>query len=153
MGIMKAIGASSREIARMYFAFVVTLAVLAMLIGTPFGIVGAGILARAIANSMNVELASVATPAWTFLVPAAVLTLTAVHAASTRILLAAQRSVRECLARNAAGQGIRDAPWREVADDAEAEGSRRCPESPSRSARAALRAEDIAALCYPTPSG
>jgi len=104
MGIMKAIGASSRDVAHMYLVFVAILAALSALIGVLPGIIAARVLARILATSMNVELASLTAPGWTFIVPAAVLVLTAVHAASTRILLAANRSVRECLVRNAASE-------------------------------------------------
>lgn len=104
MGIMKAIGASAGDIAHMYLVFVASLATLSILIGVPLGVGAARALASALAGSLNVEFASLTAPVWTLLVPAGALVLTALHAAWTRIQLAARRSVRECFARTVAAE-------------------------------------------------
>ncbi|MHB0874924.1 MAG: ABC transporter permease [Anaerolineae bacterium] len=62
IGIMKAIGARSAQLARLYVGLLLAYSVLALLIGLPAGIVGGLLLSRALATLLNLGNATFAVP-------------------------------------------------------------------------------------------
>jgi putative ABC transport system permease protein len=72
IGVMKTLGGSRWQIARIYLAQAVLLGATAILLGLPLGLWGSRVLARAQATFLNFDLASYAVPGWVFLLVAAV---------------------------------------------------------------------------------
>lgn len=68
IGVMKAIGARSRQIAGIYLALVILLGGVAVALGVPPGIAAGRGFARAIAGLLNLTLFSEAVPGWVYLV-------------------------------------------------------------------------------------
>jgi putative ABC transport system permease protein len=68
IGIMKAIGARSRQITSMYLALVVVLGIVAVALGLPFGIAAGRGFAGLVGQLLNFTIHSEAIPAWVYLV-------------------------------------------------------------------------------------
>jgi putative ABC transport system permease protein len=68
IGIMKAIGARSGQIAGMYLLLILALGSVAVALGLPLGIAASRALAGAVAQLLNFTIYSRATPAWVYLV-------------------------------------------------------------------------------------
>jgi putative ABC transport system permease protein len=72
IGVMKAIGGSRWQIARIYLSQALLLGVAAIAVALPFGIWGSRLLCRYLAVFLNFDLTSFAIPAWVYLLVMAV---------------------------------------------------------------------------------
>ncbi|HTJ45025.1 MAG TPA: FtsX-like permease family protein [Kofleriaceae bacterium] len=97
IGVLKAIGARTSQVARMYVAIAVVIAVSSTVIAVPLGLVGARALATMIAGLLNFELASTRVPAWVLAVQIGAGLLVPVIAAKIPVLRAARITVRKAL--------------------------------------------------------
>lgn len=97
IGVMKAIGARSWQIARIYLVLVMMLGAVALGLGVPAGAAAGRGFARAIAELLNLRLYSEAIPAWVYLVEIAVGLLLPLLAALAPIASAARITVREAI--------------------------------------------------------
>jgi len=97
IGVMKAIGARSSQIAGIYLALVVLLGGVAVVLGLPTGIAAGRGLARAIAELLNLTLYSEAVPGWVYLVQLLVGLLVPFLIALIPILRATRITVREAI--------------------------------------------------------
>lgn len=68
IGVMKAIGARTRQIAGLYLVLVVLLGIIALMIGLPLGIAAGRSFARTVAKLLNFTIYSEAIPWWTYMV-------------------------------------------------------------------------------------
>ncbi len=68
IGMMKAIGARSSQIAGMYLLLVMGLGLVAVMVGTPLGILAGRGFAAAVAQLLNLNIASTAVPLWVYAV-------------------------------------------------------------------------------------
>ncbi|MCX7174005.1 MAG: FtsX-like permease family protein [Proteobacteria bacterium] len=66
IGVMKAIGARTAQIARMYALLVAAIGVAAVAVAIPVGLAGSQVLARAVANLLNFSIADASVPIWVF---------------------------------------------------------------------------------------
>jgi putative ABC transport system permease protein len=66
IGVFKAVGATSWQIAGIYLRFVLLLATVAVVLGVPLGVAGARAFAAFAATQLNLELASLAIPPMSF---------------------------------------------------------------------------------------
>jgi putative ABC transport system permease protein len=66
IGVMKAVGARSGQIARMYAALMLVLGGLSLALGLPLGIFAAERLSRVMADTMNFTVTSASLPAWVY---------------------------------------------------------------------------------------
>jgi len=97
IGVMKAIGARSWQIAEIYLALVVLLGIVAVGLGLPPGIAAGRGLARAIAELLNFTLYSEAVPGWVYLVQLVAGVLIPFFIALSPILGATRITVREAI--------------------------------------------------------
>ncbi|HYK41466.1 MAG TPA: ABC transporter permease, partial [Thermoanaerobaculia bacterium] len=72
IGVMKTVGGTRRQIARIYFGQALMLGGAAVIVALPGGIAGSRAFASAMAVFLNFDLSSFAIPAWVFLAVAAV---------------------------------------------------------------------------------
>ena len=98
MGVMKAIGASSRQIAGLYFATVLLIGAVALLVGIPAGQVAGRAFAGLTATLLNFNIISDAIPAWVIAAQVAISLSVPALAAAFPIMLGSRRTVRELLA-------------------------------------------------------
>lgn len=68
IGVMKAIGARTRQIAGIYLTMVLILAVIGLIIGMPLGIVAGQAMARGVADILNLNINDSSIPHWVFLI-------------------------------------------------------------------------------------
>lgn len=104
IGVMKAIGGSRWQIARIYFAQAMLLGIAAILIALPLGILGSRALCRYMAVFLNFDITSFAVPVWVYLLVAAVGLIVPVLAAAYPVWKGSGISVREALADFGVGQ-------------------------------------------------
>ena len=97
VGVMKALGASDRQIVGMYAALVAVLGVVAVAIGVPLGIASGCALARSVGEILNFDLQSMAVPSGIWVSEAAAGVLLPLLLALWPIVRAARRPVREAL--------------------------------------------------------
>jgi len=98
IGMMKAIGGTRGQIARIYFAQGLLLGVAAILIALPAGIVGGRVLCRSMSVFLNFDITSFAVPAWVYLLVIAVGLVVPLLAAAYPVWRGSGISVREALA-------------------------------------------------------
>jgi putative ABC transport system permease protein len=98
IGVMKAIGASSRQLAEMYVTLVLVLGAIAVAIAMPLAGLGAGRLVTAIAGMMNITLADPTTPPWVWAAIGALGLLVPLAVAAWPIGRAVRISVSKALA-------------------------------------------------------
>jgi putative ABC transport system permease protein len=103
IGVMKALGASTRQLAGLYAAFVLALGVIATVIAFPVAYAGANGMIRKVALMMNITLADPNIPAWVFVTIALLGLLVPLAIASVPILRATRMTVRQSLAHSGAG--------------------------------------------------
>src|SRR5215203_3088223 len=72
IGVMKAIGGTRRQVARVYFSQALFLGVAAVIVSIPLGIVGSRALCRYMAMFLNFDINSFAVPIWVYLLVALV---------------------------------------------------------------------------------
>ncbi|MBL0347996.1 ABC transporter permease [Candidatus Villigracilis affinis] len=97
IGIMKAIGARTRQITGLYLVLIVLLGMAASLIGVPLGIAAGRGFTGVIAQLLNLEIYSDVVPAWVYLVLILMGILIPLLVALDPILKATRTTVRETL--------------------------------------------------------
>lgn len=103
IGVMKTIGARTVQIGRMYAALVAAIGALAVAVAIPLGLLGAGVLARAVANLLNFSIADSSVPAWVFGVQALAGVLVPLLIAAIPIRRASRMSVRDAIDQHGVG--------------------------------------------------
>ncbi|MEO6012879.1 MAG: FtsX-like permease family protein [Devosia sp.] len=98
IGIMKAVGARSGQIATMYVGVLLALGALSLAIGLPLGAMSASGLAGAMAQTMNFTITSSAVPLWVYASVIAGGLATPLLAGLPSVIRASRVSVREALA-------------------------------------------------------
>jgi putative ABC transport system permease protein len=111
IGVMKTLGARTRQIAALYAVFIATLGALAVALALPVGIGGARALAGMSARMLNLTIASAAIPWWTFAVQAAAGLLVPLLVAAVPIKRGSSVTVREALDQHGVGQASLQSPW------------------------------------------
>ena len=106
IGVMKTIGARSSQIAGIYFALVAGLALVSALAAAPGAVLGARAFAGAVAHMLNLELTSVAIPAWVFAVQAAAGVLVPLLLATVPIRRASNATIRATLDQHGASSDV-----------------------------------------------
>lgn len=106
IGIMKAIGARSSHIARLYLVLVGTVALAALLLGLPAGAAAGRGLARVLAELLNLRLYSEAIPGWAWLAEIALGLLVPLLAALLPISAATRITVRDAVSESGASRKL-----------------------------------------------
>lgn len=102
IGVMKALGATRAQVARVYLSQALVLGGLATALALPLGIWGSRVLCRSMAAFLNFDLASFAVPAWVFLLTALAGLLIPLLAAAYPV----ERATRETVCRALADFGV-----------------------------------------------
>ncbi len=97
IGVMKALGARTGQIAAIYVALVGAVASVSVFIAVPLGVVGARLFAGVVSRMLNFTLTSTAVPAWVFGVEAAAGFLVPLAVSAIPVLGASRRSVRAAM--------------------------------------------------------
>lgn len=97
IGIMKAIGARSTQITSLYLVLIVSLGVMASLLGVALSLVLSQGFTNVVAQLLNLEIYDATVPAWVYLVLVAMGTLVPLMVALYPILLTTRLTVRETL--------------------------------------------------------
>ncbi len=97
IGVMKAIGARTRQIAGLYLVLVILLGIIALMLGLPLGIAAGRGFARTVAGLLNFTIYSEAIPWWTYMVQALLGILTPFIAALVPILNVTRTTVQEAI--------------------------------------------------------
>ena len=97
IGVMKAIGGSRWQIARIYFSQALFLGLAALLIGVPAGLAAAQTLCRYLGEFLNFDIHSFAVPVWLYVLITLVGVLVPLLAAARPILKASGVSVQAAL--------------------------------------------------------
>lgn len=97
IGVMKAIGATRRQIAGIYLSQAALLGAAAILVAVPAGILGSRALCRAMGVFLNFDIQSFTAPAWVYLLVAAVGLLVPLLSAAHPVWKGSRVSVREAL--------------------------------------------------------
>lgn len=97
IGVMKTIGASSRQIARLYLFMILVFSGAALLIGIPLSWVGASILSNSVANLLNLELVDKSIPVWVAGVQAVAGVVIPLLAVAGSVIRGSRVSVRSAL--------------------------------------------------------
>ena len=98
IGVMKTIGGTRGQIARIYFGQALLLGVAATAIAIPLGILAGRVLGRAFAQFLNFDIASYTVPLWVYVLVLAVGIMTPLLAAAWPIWRGTAIPVREALA-------------------------------------------------------
>jgi putative ABC transport system permease protein len=106
IGVMKAIGASTGQLVRLYATFIAVMGGIAVAIAAPLGAEGASAMIGGTARLMNISVVEPGVPWWAFAVQAALGVLVPLAIASVPILRATGRSVRQALAIGDGGSGV-----------------------------------------------
>jgi putative ABC transport system permease protein len=105
IGIMKAVGARSGQIAGMYVALLLGLGVVSLAVSVPPGLWAGGRLSVLMADTMNFTIADFAPPAWVYAVVVAAGILMPLAAAVLPILKASRITVREAISASGSAAG------------------------------------------------
>ena len=97
IGVMKAIGARSGQIAVTYIGALLALGAVALTVSVPLGVLAAGALSDVMANTMNFTVTNYAVPLWVYAVVITAGLLMPVIAALPAIVRASRITVREAL--------------------------------------------------------
>jgi putative ABC transport system permease protein len=113
IGMMKTIGGTRRQIARIYFSQALLLGIAALSVSLPLGISGSRTLCRSFAVLLNFDITSFAVPVWVYLSAVAVGLVVPLLAAAYPVWKGSAISVREALAdfgvsRNTFGSSVFD---------------------------------------------
>jgi putative ABC transport system permease protein len=98
IGVMKAIGGTRWQVARIYFSQALLLGIAALSIALPLGILGSRALCRALAVLLNFDIGSFAVPLWVYLWAVTVGLVVPLLAAAYPVWKGSAISVREALA-------------------------------------------------------
>lgn len=105
IGIMKAVGARSSQIAGLYAVFLLGLGVVSLAVSVPPGLWAAGQLSLLMADTMNFTIADFTPPTWVFGVVVAAGILMPLAAAAFPILKASRITVREAISSGGTATG------------------------------------------------
>jgi putative ABC transport system permease protein len=97
IGVMKTVGARTRQIAVLYLVLVAALGALAVAVAWPVGVLGARAFAGVVAGMLNFTVTSLAVPHWVFLCVAAAGLLVPLAVAAVPIGRASRVTVRQAL--------------------------------------------------------
>ncbi len=103
IGVMKAVGASTGQLAALYGTFIVAIAMTGVIIAIPLGAMGGGGMTRNIAGMMNIVLADPSIPGWVFVAVIGFGLVVPLGVAAVPIARATRVTVRRALADNGAG--------------------------------------------------
>lgn len=106
IGVMKAMGGSRAQIARVYLAEAGLLGLAAVAVATPLGIVGGRMVSQRLAVLLNFDLTSLANPAWFYLVVLGLGLLVPLAAAASPVATATAVTVRAALTPNDVGSAF-----------------------------------------------
>jgi putative ABC transport system permease protein len=98
IGVMKAVGATSGQVARIYLSQSFLLGTAAILIALPVGLWGSRQLCRELAAFLNIDIASFAPPVWVYLLAGAAGLAVPLIAAALPVWMASGAPVRAALA-------------------------------------------------------
>ena len=104
IGVMKAIGGTRWQIARIYFSQALFLGIAAVIVALPLGLAGSRALCRYMAMFLNFNIDSFAVPAWVFLLVAGVGIIAPLTAAAYPVWKGSAAPVRVALADFGLGQ-------------------------------------------------
>ncbi|MBP6823940.1 MAG: FtsX-like permease family protein, partial [Acidobacteria bacterium] len=104
IGVMKTIGATRWQIARIYFGQALLLGVAAIVVAVPLGMLGSRALCRYLAVFLNFDINSFAVPLWVYLLVAVTGIIAPLAAAAYPVWKGSGISVREALADFGVGQ-------------------------------------------------
>ncbi len=115
IGAMKALGATSAQVAGLYLGAVVLLATAALAVGVPLGAFAGIAYARFVSGVLNFDLTSTAIPGWVYLLQGLTGLLVPLAAAAVPVVRGSRMTVRQAiadygLAASAATRGAGD-PW------------------------------------------
>ncbi len=111
IGVMKAIGGSRWQIARIYFSQALFLGLAALLLAVPAGLAAAQTLCRYLGEFLNFDIHSFAVPVWLYVLIALVGVLVPLLAAARPILKASGVSVQAALSDFGVGQQAKNRPF------------------------------------------
>lgn len=106
IGVMKAIGAQSGQIAALYRVLVVALGVVAVVLAVPPSVFSAQALSGVVAGLLNFNLIQASLPWWVYATQIAAGVLVPVLVASVPIRRASRRTIREALDDHGVGAGL-----------------------------------------------
>jgi putative ABC transport system permease protein len=98
IGVMKAIGGTRRQVALIYLAHAALLGIAAIVAAVPAGVMGGRALSRYFGVLLNFDLASLAVPAWVFMLVVIVGLLVPLMAAMYPVRVGTGMTVRDTLA-------------------------------------------------------
>lgn len=98
IGVMKTLGATRTQIARIYLGQALLLGVAAIAVGIPLGMWGSRIFCRAMAVFLNFDITSFAVPAWVYALDVAIGIVVPLLAAAYPVWRGSGVSIREALA-------------------------------------------------------
>jgi putative ABC transport system permease protein len=97
IGVMKAIGASTRQVMTIYFGTVLALALTALVIGIPLGVLAGRAFAIPVMEFLNFEVASGAIPLWAYVVQVALGVLVPLLTAAYPVYRGSRVTVHEAI--------------------------------------------------------
>ncbi|MCR8843634.1 ABC transporter permease [Paenibacillus sp. SC116] len=97
IGVMKAIGARTRQIAGLYLSLVAFMGIIAIIIGLPLGNIAGQGFAKVVADMLNITLYSISIPIWSYVVLLVVGILVPILISLFPILRATRITVREAI--------------------------------------------------------
>ncbi len=111
IGMMKAVGARTRQVLSMYLVTVAVFGVLALFIAVPLGVAGAYLFSSFIAGFLNFDVTNLRLPTEVLLAQVAVGLLVPLVAAVYPIMAGARVTVREAISEYGLGKGQFGAGW------------------------------------------
>jgi putative ABC transport system permease protein len=97
IGVMKAVGASSAQVAGLYLTMVLVFGVLALVLGLPPGVVAGRAFAGVVAGNLNFTIVSDTIPWWVFVVQVAAGLLSPLVVAAVPLLRGSRVTVRQAM--------------------------------------------------------
>jgi putative ABC transport system permease protein len=97
IGVLKAVGAGTRQIMTMYFGSVLLLSTAALIIALPLGILAGRAFAFPVLNMLNLNVTNTAIPLWTYLVQISLGILIPLAAAAFPVYQGSRTTVREAI--------------------------------------------------------
>lgn len=111
IGMMKAVGATSGQVARIYFGQAMLLGVAATIVALPLGVIGSRLLCNYMAVFLNFDINSFVVPLWVYLLVVAVGIVTPLLAAAFPVWRATRVSVREAMSDYGVSQNSFGQSW------------------------------------------
>jgi putative ABC transport system permease protein len=111
IGMMKAVGARTRQVMTMYLVTVAVFGLLALGIAVPLGVVGAHLFSRFIASFLNFDITNLRLPTEVFLAEIAVGLVVPLVAAIYPIIAGVRVTVQEAISEYGLGKGLFGTNW------------------------------------------